>query len=173
MATRPFHIAYVTCGCSSRYISTDGVTTVSRPPGSKPLQNSTRFGLGLRLAGGGGGEGQGGGRDGLKDSCPPPQTGKGPPRFGAVAVGGWEGGGEQGGSGRGLQHPSCPGNYLHSPGAPRVPAWTKAQRGCQLVLVACAFRSLLPDQRHIGMSLCRASANRLPAGSTPLRLHTH
>ena len=66
------------------------------------------------------------------------------------------GGGRE--KGRGQQRvsgqPSCPGNYLHSPGSPWVTAWTKAQRGCQLVLLACAFRSLLPDQRHIGMSLC-------------------
>lgn len=84
-----------------------------------------------------------------------------------------------GGRGRGAGrqhvsgHPSRPGNYLQSPGSPGVTAWTKARRGCQLVLVACAFRSLLPDQRHIGTSLCGASANRLPAGSTPLRLHRH
>lgn len=53
---------------------------------------------------------------------------------------GWDGG-----RGRGQRRvsgqPSCPGSKSAQSGSPRVTAWTKAQRGCQLVLVACAFRS--------------------------------
>lgn len=55
----------------------------SQPPGSKPLENSTRFGLGLGLAGAGGGEEEGGGgRDGLKETCPQ-QTRKTTPVWGS------------------------------------------------------------------------------------------
>lgn len=162
--------------CSSRSIS---IGWHSLPA----LQSSTCFGLGFRLAWGWGrGEKRRGrrGRGWVEGELSSAAQKVATLVWGSGC--GWlcrlepqvgRGGGREGGSGRGRQHPSRPGNYLHSPGSPRVTAWTKAQWGCQLVLVACAFRSLLPDQRHIGTSLCRASANRLPAGSAPLRLHRH
>lgn len=110
-----------------------------------------------KMPGGGWGGRRRGAGDGLKETCPP-QTRKWPPRFLAVAVRGHAGSRHSldgGGWGKGLRSTASfrsslrPGNYLHSPGSLGVAAWTKAQRGCQLVPMACAFRSLLPDQRHV------------------------
>ena len=64
-----------------------------------------------------------------------------------------------GGKGRGRQcvsgHPSCPGNYMHSPGSPGVTAWTKAQRGCQLVLAGLCIQVPAPRSKaHWHVPVC-------------------
>lgn len=149
---------------SSHYSSPVGAAVGFWLPGPKPGQRTApASGLGSQPAWG---WGRGGAGEGLKEPCPPrPESGHPGFRQQAQATG-WDGGrrGQQHVS----DHPSHPGNYLHNPGSPGVTAWTKARRGCQLVLVACAFRSLLPDQRHTGLSLhaARCSTNWLTEALT-------
>lgn len=48
----------------------------------------------------------------------------------------------------------------------------KGSVGVPAGAVACAFRSVLPDQRHVGVPLCRAS-EPAPCSPTPVRPHRH